>query len=158
MSDMISAIKYCMPTFEFLLLLWFWCSFLWHWLLHLCLLSVYLKDCMWSNLQGLPLHIICILQTIKYWRWERPGNETNFHNKLCMPGCRLHVWTLHAQVAILRMMLCLWFIGLHDHLSDWSISTYGRQVICNPLYITLSENYLSLSEPHCYFRTNTPIS
>jgi len=89
MSDMISAIKYCMPTFEFLLLLWFWCSFLWHWLLHLCLLSVYLKDCMWSNLPGLPLHIICILQTIKYWRWERPGNETNFHNKLCMPGLQM---------------------------------------------------------------------
>jgi len=26
----------------------------------------------------------------------------------------------------LRMMLCLWFIGLHGHLSDWSNSTYQR--------------------------------
>jgi len=36
--------------------------------------SVYLMAPLWPNLPHLPLRI-CILQAIKDWRWERPGNE-----------------------------------------------------------------------------------
>ena len=32
----------------------------------------------WSNFPGLPLHN-CILQVIKDWRWEQPGNKARYH-------------------------------------------------------------------------------
>ena len=52
--------------------------------------------------------------------------------------CMCELCMLKLPYLGLKMMLCLWFIGLysHDQLSDWSISTYRRQVIRNPLYIT----------------------
>ena len=43
-----------------------------------CLPSVYLTHCKWPDLPGL-LPLICVLQAIKYWRWEWPGNEATEH-------------------------------------------------------------------------------
>ena len=57
--------------------------------------SVYQHHQMWSDLPGLPLHTgTCILQVIKYWRWERQGmrlGERHFPLFLsgnCTPGSK----------------------------------------------------------------------
>ena len=34
------------------------------------------------NSQAFPL-CVCILQAIKYWRWECPGNEAMYRLKVC---------------------------------------------------------------------------
>ena len=83
-----------LPTFEFLLLLWF--------LLHLCLLSIYLTS----------LHVIKSPRTspyiFAYYKQSNTGDGNGLGMRLtfiisyvCLDyRCRLHVWTLHAQVAI----------------------------------------------------------
>jgi len=71
-------------------------------ILHQVLPPVCLPDVTAHNQisQAFPLHI-CILQVIKYWRWEQPGNEANR-----MPGNSLCVAaTADSCVQTVRTML-----------------------------------------------------
>ena len=82
-------------------------------------------NCMRPDLQASPLRI-CMLQAIKYWRWEWPGNEAkSFTHQMALWSSYGQLWFVYPKSRLLTQRLwehCkVWSCHFHMGLAEYKI-------------------------------------